>query len=465
MMESDNADLSGGVPMARTVQRGFDPAVPTTDVGEAWRRFYPARALPAGSPWWVDSSKARDAEDIVAAISRRIERASSAENPEDPSCLHELVAGHRGCGKSTELLRLKQRLEEQGFLVSYFAVTDYIDEQDVEYGDVLLAVARQAFADLARARIKLAQNLLESLNLWFAEKVRERVTERVEDYKVEVEGQIGVQIPVLKVLARCLAAIRGKEQTRTTVREMVSDSIEELMSRINEILLSAQAELRRSQKRGLVIIVDNLDRVPDPDQQKRIFVDHADQLNRLACHCLYTVPTSLIYSPEGRPVGTLFRHLHFLPVVKVMEKDGQDFEPGLAALRQIVHRRAAEGMFEPGVVETLCRFSGGHARDLVRLVASACDVSLEPPVTMEAARHACQSLTRDFERWLTDADLTLLRRLTDDPEREMDKDQEHKRLLFYGAILPYWNGTSWYEVHPAVRALPKFRPPGKRRKR
>ena len=437
----------------------FDPSVPTDDIAEAWRRFDQAKPLQPGSPWWVDFAAARDTEEVVDDIAWKVEAASSGP-PEEMSCIHELLAGHRGCGKSTELLRLADRLRDAGHFVSYFAVTDYIDEQDVEYGDVLLCIARQVFADLADAGVELPQNLLASLNEWFAEKIEEKVKVKTDEYQVEVGGRAGIEIPVLGLFARCLAAVRGKEETRASVRSLVRDSLEELMNRINEILLSAQAELLRSSKaKSLVIIVDNLDRVPSSDQQRRIFIEHADQLNRLACHCLYTVPTSLIYSADGSAVERLYGAPNFVPLVKIAEKDGEPFTRGSEALKELVYRRAAKSLFKRGVVKKLCDFSGGHPRDLVRLVRSACHEAREAPVTTDHANRACQELTRSFARWVTDDDFRRLRRLADDPNRDIDKDEPHKKLLFNAAILPYWNGGAWYDVHPAIKVLPKFEHP------
>lgn len=58
-----------------------------------------------------------------------------------PTC--QLCSGHRGTGKSTELLRLKTYLEEKGYFVVYFAVDDQdIEPEDVEYADILMACTR-----------------------------------------------------------------------------------------------------------------------------------------------------------------------------------------------------------------------------------------------------------------------------------------------------------------------------------
>jgi len=49
--------------------------------------------------------------------------------------------GHIGCGKSTELLRLKTELEQQGFHVVYFESSQDLDMADVDISDILLAIA------------------------------------------------------------------------------------------------------------------------------------------------------------------------------------------------------------------------------------------------------------------------------------------------------------------------------------
>ncbi|MEZ5600482.1 MAG: hypothetical protein R3F36_05535 [Candidatus Competibacteraceae bacterium] len=63
--------------------------------------------------------------------------------------LHLLFSGHRGGGKSTELLRLQKNLaeppaDEEKFFVVYFeADQEDIDVNDVDFPDLLLAIVRQ----------------------------------------------------------------------------------------------------------------------------------------------------------------------------------------------------------------------------------------------------------------------------------------------------------------------------------
>ena len=55
---------------------------------------------------YVDCQEVRGRWDVVRELGRRITRSK------EPTC--QLYTGHRGVGKSTELLRLKEFLEGQG---------------------------------------------------------------------------------------------------------------------------------------------------------------------------------------------------------------------------------------------------------------------------------------------------------------------------------------------------------------
>nr|MBW4657764.1 tetratricopeptide repeat protein [Drouetiella hepatica Uher 2000/2452] len=85
-------------------------------------------------------------EPVLVDLGREIVRSSRT------TC--QLYAGHRGAGKSTELLRLKQDLENKGCLVVYFAAVGEdgdIDPEDSEYTDILLASTRHLLEGLQNA--------------------------------------------------------------------------------------------------------------------------------------------------------------------------------------------------------------------------------------------------------------------------------------------------------------------------
>jgi hypothetical protein len=55
---------------------------------------------------------------------------------------HITFAGHRGCGKSTELSRVSEVLKDNRFFVVYCLANEELDITDLEYSDLLLAASK-----------------------------------------------------------------------------------------------------------------------------------------------------------------------------------------------------------------------------------------------------------------------------------------------------------------------------------
>ena len=82
-------------------------------------------------------------------------------SPDEPTCV--LFTGHIGCGKSTELLRLKIELEQEGFHVVYFESSEDLEMVDVDIVDVLLAIARRVSQSLDNITVAEPRRLKELL--------------------------------------------------------------------------------------------------------------------------------------------------------------------------------------------------------------------------------------------------------------------------------------------------------------
>lgn len=102
-------------------------------ITEAWRAFDLGPLTGKRLQWWVDLSKAR-ATSPVSRLKTYFELRAPGQ------WLHVAFTGHRGCGKSTELLRLQGDLA-QNYFVLYFEVTELLDPNDVAFSDLFLAIS------------------------------------------------------------------------------------------------------------------------------------------------------------------------------------------------------------------------------------------------------------------------------------------------------------------------------------
>jgi len=128
------------------------------------RHFYratdPGKPLFAQDPedqkLYIDFSEVRGGQ-IIEELKDNI----SFFSPDSPTC--SLFTGHIGCGKSTELLRLKLELEQEGFHVVYFESSEDLEMADVDIGEVLLAIARQVSQSLTDIALVEPRRLKEFL--------------------------------------------------------------------------------------------------------------------------------------------------------------------------------------------------------------------------------------------------------------------------------------------------------------
>src|SRR5215831_13526165 len=99
-------------------------ALPKT-VDEAYGAVNPEQPLTRGSndPRYVNCAAARGSEDEAHLIDEARLIARRIQRSEPPYYSKQLFTGHRGCGKTTELFRLKRILEDEYyFFVVYFDV-------------------------------------------------------------------------------------------------------------------------------------------------------------------------------------------------------------------------------------------------------------------------------------------------------------------------------------------------------
>ncbi|HSF48700.1 MAG TPA: hypothetical protein VLA73_10085 [Burkholderiales bacterium] len=429
----------------------------SSDIARFYQQCDPAKPLPHGDERYVFPAEGTRGEgDAIAQITNAIRWSDTP--------LHLLFAGHRGGGKSTELLRLWEALAnppdgEAGFFVVYFeADEDDIDVNDADLPDLLLAIIRQVGKALReQLKIELKPTWLNR----FLDDLKALLGSKVSFEKVELDAKI----------AKFTAAIKSSPDERRRIREALEPNVSSLLSAANELLQDAVLELKARGYANLVVIVDNLDRIVLRDvpgsafnTQEQLFINRGAQLAHVDCHILYTLPISMVFSPRATALVNVFgRQPTVLPMIKVTNREGGD-SGGLPVLRELVQRRlnlagtsVETASDSADTLDYLCRMSGGHFRNFLILLRSACTAAGAFPLTRAIAERVVRGMSTDFERALNATDYF-------DVLRQVDQNKElpgspHDQLLLYNlSILEYVNAAAWYAVNPAVRLLEKFAP-------
>ncbi|MBL1197865.1 MAG: AAA family ATPase [Nostoc sp. GBBB01] len=415
--------------------------------------------------YYIDFSSVRGG-DIIGKLKQKI----TFFKPNEPTCT--LFTGHIGCGKSTELLRLQAELEKSDFQVVYFESSEDLEMTDVDIADVLLAIARRVSQSLDKITLEETSKFNDLLQgAW---KV---LNSEVTGAKVKLGGvDVGVSGDKEKLsLAFGIGEITTKMKSdptlRTKLNQYLAPQKTTLLEAINrELLEPAIAKLKQQGKQGLVVIVDNLDRIDNRvkawgrPQQEYLFVDQGEFLTKLNCHLIYTMPLSLKFSNDYGMLTQRFpEDPKVLPMVPLQWPDGSVHEQGMALMKQMVLARAfpdlqpddrlgkiTEVFDNPATLDRLCKLSGGHVRDLLRLLNTWIMEEMALPLSRDTLDQVVRARRNEMIMPISDEEWQLLRHVKQN--KKVSDDQGYQKLIRSRFVFEYRDsGESWFDVNPILQ--------------
>jgi len=399
--------------------------------------------------YYIDFSTVRGGK-IIEALEQTI-----THSLDHPTC--QLFTGHIGSGKSTELLRLKAELEQQEFYVVYFESTQDLDMEDVDITDILLAIARQVSQSLEAIQIKLKLNNLASL------------FNAAKEF-LQMPLDITTEAELSENIAKITAQTKDSPKIRNKLRQYLEPRTQTILEAINkELFEPATEELKRQGKKGLVVIIDNLDRMsfrlmPSGRSQKDyIFVDRGQELRQLKCHMIYTIPLDLIFKEFEKLTNGLGggKTPKVLPMVPVQLRNGSDNQYALELLRQLVLARAFPDVDpeqrkqlvtlvfrQQETLDTLCRVSGGHIRNLLGLI-SRCLQQEDLPLSPNCLEIAIREYSNNLSLSLTDEERNLLQQVRE--QQTVGAESKYQDLVRSLFIFEYHDQQgSWFSINPLL---------------
>lgn len=218
-----------------------------------------------------------------------------------------------------------------------------------------------------------------------------------------------------------------------------------------------------------MVIVDNLDRIDNRvkpwgrPQQEYLFVDQGEFLTKLNCHLLYTMPLALKFSNDYGMLTQRFpEDPKVLPMVPVQRTDGSVHVEGMALMQQMVLARAfpdltpeerlnkiTEIFDSAASLERLCKMSGGHVRDVLRLLNTWIMEEMSLPLTRETLEQVIRSRRNEIMLPISEDEWQLLRHVKE--RKKVSDDQGYQKLIRSRFVFEYRDGgESWFDVNPVL---------------
>jgi hypothetical protein len=426
---------------------------PPRHILEVLQKIEYEEALPAGDPRYVDTQEARGSEKTFGRLARKFGWDPKPDDYFAPGDKHVLFFGHIGSGKTTELRRYARKFNDsKRFYVVEVDVLAKLDRNNLQYTEALMAMAETLLERLNGDGYELNDASLDPIRNWFASSSVSKVQSTELDAELKTGLKAGTGIPgLVKVFAQFTASFKTGSSQKNEWRAEIRNRFTTLASAFSKLIRAAESALQTAGRAERVLfLVDGTDKMRGEDTLQ-FFLYDAEQLLAIQTFAIYTAPLHLKY--DGRLGGKLDADL-VLPMIKLYEPSGSRHEAGWAALREILLKRADRSLFASDAeIERLVEFSGGHPRELLRLLRLACEVA-DGIIDAGIVEGAIRQLASDYARFLKPEDYALLRAI-DAAQLNTGNDQRAQELLFRLALLEY-NDGSWRRPHPAVRTLPGF---------
>lgn len=365
-----------------------------------------------------------------------------------------LFGGHVGCGKSTELRDYAGPLSHT-YQVRRLELTKLLDINNLRFSDLVIALAHELTRTFADEQLNLRPDpvFLNPVIDWFETRIikQERFKDLEGDIRTEAKAQAGIPF-LASLLATLTTKVRGGVSYREELRREIRDHSRPLLDAFNALIAHANDLLKHQGRGPLLFIIDGTDKLSKEDADTLFHTD-VTRLADIQTNLIVCAPISVLL--ETGATAQRFTRVQ-LPMVKIFEADETERPQEVQALCELVLKRMPLAYFDDiDTLRYLVRMSGGHVRDLLRLVraAFAC-LDEETCITRTIAERAVRSVAADYQRLVRQSDWADLVRVDRSQGEEKDRTDDRLRLLYDLVLLEY--NSFWWRSHPLVRTLPPY---------
>ena len=362
----------------------------------------------------------------------------------------QVLMGHNGCGKSTEINKLELDLKKEGFSVKKFDCKTETSINQVTVYDVLFLILQSLIeiADEKNISFSIDENkIIEKAIDYFKEtEIIKTITEESGN-SVEAGAGFNFSFPnIVSLFAKGKTGIKYNTAEIQTVKEKIKLNNADLFNCID--MLSNRI-FQETQKRP-IIIFEGLDKI-GPSLALEIFRDGLISSEKIRTYCIFTFPISLTYDKNIGAIEHFFNKLIF-PMIEVKHQDGTINEEGVAIIKKIINKRINHDFFEDGCIDLLIEKTGGSLRDILDVIRKSIDAAgfeNSNVIKKEYVEYFLNYLKyNEYSRRIVTGEYEDLRNIHNNKTEIENKD---KMLEFLRAnIVLEYNGTRWHDCHPLI---------------
>lgn len=356
-----------------------------------------------------------------------------------------LLSGSPGCGKCTELGKLKEDFKKD-FHVILLSAKSSTSNSELNLEGFVTKILKE-IAEIAKKEDMDSQK--EKIDKFFQLNYGWELNTEV---TVSVKGGKGKELLSDTSLVDKFSVEKSEHEDilKQVFKKTSKPGMGDLIKLINE----TTEEIDLKTKKDVLVLIPDMDKISLANA-KELFTKSLHVLTRIQCFMVYTFPLLLKFEPEFVNIHNNFNGVYYLPNFNVFDQVGNPDEKGQKNLKEIITKRMPSKLIYDDAIDLIVELCGGVVFELIKLVRQSCIVSLMEKIKFiddEIVNEAAERIRRIYKTVYSEKDLESLLKIRQ--TKKFSNTDEEKKLFNQFSLTEYGTGNNiWYDANPLLFPL------------
>jgi len=359
------------------------------------------------------------------------------------------LSGHRGTGKTTELLKLKNAIDETKCYLTIFCdlSNEELDVNNIDFVDVIILILEKLIETLKTKEIDIPKVNIESFYNWYEQRISEINVETDESATIEIEAKAGFDIfSFLSLVTKTKAKLSGSNKTKETIRSTFVNKFSDFSLKFNQFILDIKEYLNENGLyKDLLFIVDGFEKIGSLEDRRKILIENSNKFIEIKTNMIITLPIELF--SEAAKLNEFAKSISF-PLINLDENAKDRF-------RKFIYKRVDKSLFkDESIVDKIIEYGAGSPRETLKIIANAYMEAETELLDLDSVKKACEVMSEPFVEYLDEDEIILLKKLY---HKELIPYSETlANLLVNKIVLTYGDGEN-RQINPIIADNLNFR--------
>jgi len=304
------------------------------------------------------------------------------------------LSGYRGTGKTSELLKLTNSIDDTKCYFSIFVnISDEeLDTNNIETVDVLILMVEKLIAKLQNQieTVTIDESVIKSFYDWYATRIKEvnNNTKATGSIETEAKASVGL-LGFLNLSSKVKAQLQTSTDTKEVIRQVFNNKFSDFSIKYNEFLLSLKEKFNeQNHYKDILFILDGFEKIGSEEDRRKILINDSNKFTIINAHMITTLPIEL-FSENNRLSHfstTLYFPLIDLSIAGAKEK-----------IKEFILKRVAHKLFDNDkTIDKIIKYGAGHPRQTLQIISRAFVEADEDCIDMQSVTKTINLLSREM---------------------------------------------------------------------